>query len=227
MEEKKTTTFHLHVKCNFVCHVLLTDGKFRKPFLIYCWIHPEATNCLTCGNKRTSSTEQCSTHGVAQTLVLYSCFSPQAFKINKPFSPWLERTPACKGWWSWNKLDDWKPEWSKNTQVARTRDKFFYFWDTASNHLLLEVSEGGNLSCIPRNCHTFSSWSVMMVAGWVVNTTRSRQSPPGCLSLLLLLQVVSTQGQIHPHYVPGDDLGREQSCCQPALQREITWSAGI
>lgn len=80
---------------------------------------------------------------------------------------------------------------------------------------------------LPRNFHTFSSWSVMMVVGRVVNTSGPLcQSLPLRLAPLLLLGVISAHGQSHLHHVAGDYLGREQSCCHPALQREITWSAG-
>lgn len=86
---------------------------------------------------------------------------------------------------------------------------------------------GRETEMLPRNCHIFSSWSMMMVVGRVINT-----AGPLCLllpiylSLLLFLEVTSALGQTHPHHVAVEDLGREQSCSHPALQREITWSAG-
>lgn len=107
------------------------------------------------------------------------------------------------------------------TTVAKTLSHIIYDWEYQR--------EREKTKMLPRNCHVFLSWSSVMVvntAGSPLFAAACSQKLPIHLSLLLLLEVTSALGQTHPHRDLVDDLGREQSCRHPALQREITWSAG-
>lgn len=77
------------------------------------------------------------------------------------------------------------------------------------------------------NSHIFSPWSMMTAVRCVVNTAGPLcQSLPLCLAFLLLSLPSSAYRQIDLHDVVGEQLGREQGCYYPVLQREMTWSAG-
>lgn len=140
---------------------------------------------------------------------------------------WLRRKPVSQGCWSWRRPKD--QDIIRIKKNIEKKSVWLFFSVSCHKSSMTGLMRRRKTVALPRKhtFHIFSAWSVMMVVRRVVSTTGPLcQSLLVYLSLFLLLEVMSAQRQSHPHHVAGGDLGREQSCCHPALQREITWSAG-